>query len=107
MRIFMEAAFNKEMNILSENTNEVKQRCEEERKNFVLSRSLPLEKMNDPSTVQPQAEKFLNCYTDMVQNSKKNCGRQYGKVKECLEKRLRNNDIFPEKCVGYMEDFMF
>jgi len=121
----MDAVLQDEINLLNVNSEQVKsshvydlmifsikgkQRCEEQRKKFVLSRSLPIQKMYDPSTIQPEAESFLNCYTEMVQNSRKNCESNYKKVYECLSK---NDDIefkmdrFPKDCVAPMEDFMF
>ena len=114
-------ALQKEIELLSDNSTSIQkkhvystiiysikgnQRCEEERKKFVISRSLPIDKMNDPSIIQSEANSFLNCYTDMVQYSSRVCANKFNKVFNCLAAN-RTLDQFPKKCVADMEDFMY
>ena len=118
----MDGALLNEINLLAENSKKVqsgtvidlmifsikgKQRCEEQRKQFVLNRSLPIQKMHDPTFIQPQTEAFLNCYSEMVRSSKEKCDKQYIQVFACLKSNHGLARGFPEECVPQMEDFMF
>jgi hypothetical protein len=83
-----------------------RQKCEEERKKFVLNRSLPIQKMHDPTFIKLQTEEFLNCYSNMVNYSKEKCNNQYNQIFLCLKSQHGNSKGFPEKCVKQMEEFI-
>ena len=120
----MEANIVNEIKLLEENKNKIdsgpvidliihsvkgKYICEEKRKNFVLSRTAPLEKIFDPSFVKTNAKEFLDCYADINKRTKGECQEQYKKVFECLtkdNKKLEKISQFPVKCVASMEDFI-
>ena len=113
----MDGALLSELKLLEENSNKVdcsvvydlmifsikgKVTCEEQRKQFVLNRTLPLQKMHD----KPQAQAFLDCYADMVKTSKSKCNNQYSEVFQCLKANHKKSDNFPVNCVAKMEDFL-
>lgn len=83
-----------------------RQICEEERKRFVLNRSLPIQKMHDPTFIRPQTEEFINCYADMVKHAKDKCDSQYNEILTCLKSQHGTTKGFPEKCVSEMEEFI-
>jgi hypothetical protein len=118
----MDGALINELKLLEENSKKVdnsiiydlmifsikgKYNCEEQRKQFVLNRTLPIQKMYDPSFIKPQAQAFLDCYADMVKTSKTKCPTQYQKVFECLKGNHLKSDNFPTECVPQMEDFLY
>ena len=80
--------------------------CEDERKKFVISRSLPSEKIHKPQYVEPYAKDFLDCNAYMLKLTKENCQNQYKNVYECLAKNHGNNYDFPVKCVTSMAEFI-
>ena len=117
----MDGALINEINHLAENTRKIKlgtvydlmifsvkgrQICEEERKRFVLNRSLPIQKMHDPTFIQPQTEAFINCYSEMVKKSKEKCDKQYNQIFSCLKSQHGISNGFPEECVTEMEEFI-
>lgn len=117
----MDGALLSELKLLEENSKKVdsavvydlmifsikgKFTCEEQRKQFVLNRTLPLQKMHDPTFVKPQAQAFLDCYAEMVKNSKSKCNSQYSEVFQCLKANHKKSDGFPVDCVAKMEDFL-
>lgn len=117
----MDGALLSELKLLEENSQKVdssvvydlmifsikgKVTCEEQRKHFVLNRTLPLQKIHDPTFVKPQAQAFLDCYADMVKLSKGKCRSQYSEVFECLKSNHNKSDNFPVNCVAKMEDFL-
>ena len=83
-----------------------RQKCEEERKKFVLNRSLPIQKLHDPTFIQPQTEEFINCYSEMVKTSKIKCDKQYNQIYACLKSQHGISKGFPEECVKEIEDFI-
>lgn len=83
-----------------------RQICENERKRFVLNRSLPIQKIHDPTFIQSQTEEFINCYSDMVKRSKIKCDREYSQILFCLKSQHRFSKGFPENCVKEMEEFI-
>lgn len=80
--------------------------CEEQRKNFVLNRVLPNQKMYDPTFVEPQAKEFIDCYAGVVKDTKTKCQEKYNNIFECLATNHKKNYDFPTKCVPQMEDFI-
>jgi hypothetical protein len=80
--------------------------CEEQRKKFVISRSIPHEKIYNPKYVEPYAKDFLDCYANLRKVTKETCQNQYKNVYECLVKNHGNNYDFPVKCVAAMEDYI-
>ena len=118
----MDGALLNELQLLEDNKNKVdssivydlmifsikgKFSCEEQRKQFVLNRTLPIQKMHDPTFVKPQAKAFLDCYADMVKVSKEKCKQQYNSVFECLKSNHKKSDSFPVDCVPKMEEFLY
>jgi hypothetical protein len=83
-----------------------KYKCEKFRKDFVLARSLPLEKVYDPTHVAPLAKNFIDCYANVVSEGKSKCSEKYTKVYECLLKNHGKGNDFPVKCVADMEDYI-
>ncbi len=117
----MDGALLSELKLLEENSKKIdnsivydlmifsikgKFSCDDQRKQFVLNRTLPLQKIHDPTFVKPQAQAFLDCYADMVKVSKVKCNNQYNSVFECLKSNHKKTDIFPVDCVPKMEDFL-
>jgi hypothetical protein len=117
----MDASIAHEINILDQNKNKIdssnvydmmihsikgKYVCEETRKKFVISRSLPLDKIYQPQYAEPFARDFLNCYADMIKVTKESCQDKYKNIFECLVKNHGKNYDFPVKCVSAMEDFI-
>lgn len=118
----MEGALISELKLLEDNSKKVdsavvydlmifsikgKFSCEEQRKQFVLNRTLPIQKMHDPTFVKPQAQAFLDCYADMVKTSKQKCPEQYNHILQCLTSNHKKSEIFPVDCVSQMEDFIY
>lgn len=117
----MDASLLNEINLLQTNRSKVdsgivydlmihsikgKYVCEEQRKKFVISRSLPIEKIYQPYYVEPHAKDFMDCYSDMLKVTKESCQDQYKNVYECLAKNHGKNYDFPVKCVSAMENFI-
>jgi hypothetical protein len=117
----MDSALLNEINLLEENKKKIDSRavydlmihsikgkyiCEEQRKNFVLNRVLPNQKMYDPSFIEPQAKEFVDCYANMVGLTKSKCQDKYKNIYECLIKNHKTSNDFPVKCVAEMEDFI-
>jgi hypothetical protein len=117
----MDPAIIQEINLLEQNKNKIdstliydlmihsikgKYVCESQRKNFVISRSLPSEKIYQPHYVEPHAKEFIDCYANMLNHTKSQCKSQFNKIYECLLTNHGKNYDFPEKCVSDMEDFI-
>jgi hypothetical protein len=117
----MDSLLLQEINLLEQNKDKIepslvydlmihsikgKYQCEVQRKSFVIARSLPSEKIYQPQYAEPQAKDFLDCYSDMVKNTKVNCQDKYKKIFECLASNHGKNYDFPVKCVSPMEDFI-
>jgi hypothetical protein len=117
----MDSTILNEINLLEANKNKIesslvydlmihsikgKYVCETQRKNFVLNRVLPNQKMYDPSFVEPQAKEFLDCYAGMIKETKEKCQSKYLNIYDCLVKNHKRNKDFPVKCVQQMEDFI-
>lgn len=110
-----------ELNILDSNSNRLPQNivyelmihsikgkhlCEEERKKFVINRSMPVEKIYNPVYVEPYAKDFINCYSEMVAMTNKECQNEYKNIFECLIVNHGGSKSFPIKCVKDMEIFI-
>jgi hypothetical protein len=80
--------------------------CETQRKNFVISRSLPSEKIYQPHYVEPHAKEFIDCYANMINHTKLNCQSKFKNIYECMFSNHGKNYDFPVKCVSAMEDFI-
>lgn len=80
--------------------------CEEQRKNFVISRTFNAEKISQPHYAEPYAKDFLDCYSDMLKVTKEKCEKQYKSVYQCLAANHGKSNDFPVKCVPEMEDFI-
>ena len=117
----MDASVVNEINLLDANRNKIdsgavydlmihsikgKYVCEDLRKKFVISRSLPTDKIYQPYYVEPYAKEFLDCYANMLKVTKENCQDKYKNIYECLAKNHGKNYDFPVKCVSPMEDFI-
>ncbi len=83
-----------------------KYQCEEKRKNFVISRTLPNDKNYQSNYIEPFAKDFLNCYDDMLKVTKEKCQNPYKAVHQCLTSNHGSNFDFPVKCVSVMEDYL-
>lgn len=117
----MDAALLSEIKLLESNRNKIenttvydllihsikgKYVCEEKRKNFVISRSIPNDKIYQPYYVEPKAKEFLDCYAGMIQTTKDKCHKQYETVFQRISKNSNKSENFPIKCVPDMEDFI-
>ena len=65
-----------------------KAKCENYRKEFVISRSFPVSKIYDPTFVEDKAQKFINCFSEQILNlrSSQKCIQQIENLKECFTK---------------------
>ena len=87
-------------------TKQLTKVCEEERKKFVIARSLKLYKFQDPISAKNMAANFLNCYSSMLKRTKFTCRHTYETVHNCLKYNKSNSSAFPEIFIDQLENFI-
>ena len=83
------------------------QYCAAEAAEFKICRATPAGSYGDVEQCEPKVANFLQCYHDMVRESKANCASQYASAFDCLGKNLDLADASGEfgRCSKAMNDF--
>ena len=80
--------------------------CAKERGDFVLCRATPAGKLGDPELCEGKVANFLQCYHDMVKESRDNCAAQYERAFGCLSANIdKASSHVDGACTGDLEDF--
>ena len=78
------------------------QSCTNEAKDFKLCRATPAG-LADPERCESKVSNFLQCYADMIRESKVKCADQYANAFNCMSKNVNETD--GGVCEGSLQAF--